>query len=100
MPGCQGQTTPSSSLISTKHSGLSMPNLQEAVYLDNSSAKAYSCYQDNALSLSFRLSCCILYLATKHGTTFIVEYYQPISLWKRIICHEEEWFQNGTFFLT
>ena len=44
-----------------------------ALYLDNSTAKTYLCYQDGSISF-FRLACQILNLACKIGITLIPVY--------------------------
>ena len=42
-----------------------------ALHLDNTTSKAYSCYQSGMVSLFFRLACHILNLAEKHSITLI-----------------------------
>ena len=45
-----------------------------ALHLDSSIAKAYLCNQGGTASLFFRLACCFLTLAKKHGITLNIAY--------------------------
>ena len=71
-----------------------------ALYLDNSTAKAFLCCQgDTASTFLSRLTCDILNLANMLGINIHVAYL-PTHQNMETYCHREGWFLSGKFFLT
>ena len=73
-----------------------------AIHVDNGTAKAYLCNQGGTACLCLsRLAHCILHLANKYGSIFILAYIPTcLSVEAAIFSWGLGWFPSGTSFLT